>query len=117
MYCSDIATGAKTTYCYLYSCFSMIFIYCLIQSPLAQPENMFGGLKIDMSAVHKDLPDFDARSTITSKTTKGLNLTKKDKRKLKHEFWMKSKLTVTLNIFLGFVILSAMKMVVTQTAQ
>ena len=37
------------------------------------------------------LPDFDTRSAITSKSLKDLKLKKKDKQKLRHELWMKSK--------------------------
>ena len=52
---------------------------------------LFQNIDIDISSMKKQLPDFDARSTITSKTLKGSNMTKKDKRKLKHDIWMKSK--------------------------
>ncbi|KAH9498809.1 hypothetical protein Btru_005205 [Bulinus truncatus] len=34
------------------------------------------------------LPDFDARSSITSKTFRGQNLKKKDKMKIRHEVWI-----------------------------
>ena len=37
--------------------------------------------------------DFDTRSVITSKSFKGLNFTKKDKSKIKKEFWKKSKIS------------------------
>ena len=52
---------------------------------------MFQNVNIDVTSMQKKLPDFDARSTVTSKSLKGSNMTKKDKRKLKHDMWMKSK--------------------------
>ena len=57
---------------------------------------LFSKVDIDLNALAKQLPssdaDFDTRSTMTSKSLRGLNLTKKDKRKLKHEFLTKSTL-------------------------
>ena len=52
---------------------------------------IFRNINIDLNKSTKELPDFDARSTITSKTFKGMNITKKEKRKMKHDIWMKSK--------------------------
>ncbi|CAG5132845.1 unnamed protein product [Candidula unifasciata] len=51
-------------------------------------ENLFQNVKISSSdLVKQKLPDFDARSTITSKTFKGQNLKKKDKHKIRREAW------------------------------
>ncbi|KAK2187016.1 hypothetical protein NP493_180g01030 [Ridgeia piscesae] len=54
---------------------------------------LFSKVDIDLNALSKQLPssdaDFDVRSTITSKSMKGLNLSKKEKRKLKREFLTK----------------------------
>ncbi|XP_067686117.1 ribosome biogenesis protein SLX9 homolog [Haliotis asinina] len=55
---------------------------------MSMSDNIFGSLKIDNKALAQKLPDFDARSTVTSKTFKGLNLKKKDKRKIRHEVFM-----------------------------
>ena len=52
---------------------------------------LFKNINIDLTKATKELPDFDARSTITSKTFKGLNMSKKEKRKQKHDAWMKRK--------------------------
>lgn len=41
-----------------------------------------------LKLLKQKLPDFDARSSITSKTFKGQNLKKKDKNLLKKEAWM-----------------------------
>ncbi|XP_074641026.1 ribosome biogenesis protein SLX9 homolog [Tubulanus polymorphus] len=51
-------------------------------------ENVFEGIKIGSSLLSQKLPDFDARSAITSKTFKGVSVTKKDKQKIKREAWM-----------------------------
>ncbi|XP_059145702.1 ribosome biogenesis protein SLX9 homolog [Physella acuta] len=52
-------------------------------------ENLFQNLKIAATdLITQKLPDFDARSTITSKTFKGQNLKKKDKQKIRHDVWM-----------------------------
>ncbi|KAH3754170.1 ribosome biogenesis protein SLX9 homolog [Dreissena polymorpha] len=50
--------------------------------------SLFDG--IDMSKYHitTKLPDFDARSTLSSKSLKGLNLKKKEKQKLRHDLWI-----------------------------
>ncbi|XP_046380389.1 ribosome biogenesis protein SLX9 homolog [Haliotis rufescens] len=56
--------------------------------PVSLSDNIFSSLKIDNKALAQKLPDFDARSTVTSKTFKGLNLKKKDKRKIRHEVFM-----------------------------
>ncbi|KAI0212934.1 hypothetical protein LSAT2_002070 [Lamellibrachia satsuma] len=54
---------------------------------------LFSKVDIDLNALSKQLlssdADFDTRSAITSKSMKGLNLSKKDKRKLKREFLTK----------------------------
>ncbi|XP_064646583.1 ribosome biogenesis protein SLX9 homolog [Lineus longissimus] len=53
-------------------------------------ENIFAGVKVRVDELTpQKLPDFDARSTITSKTFKGMNMKKKDKQKMRHEVWMK----------------------------
>lgn len=61
----------------------------LTSTPAWDSENMFKGTKINKETLKQELPDFDARSTITSKSLKGLNMKKKDKKKLRHELWMK----------------------------
>ena len=57
---------------------------------------LFSKVDIDLNALARQLPssdaDFDTRSTMTSKSLRGLNLTKKEKMKLKHEFLIKSTL-------------------------
>ncbi|KAK3600591.1 hypothetical protein CHS0354_020984 [Potamilus streckersoni] len=56
--------------------------------PFRLPDNLFKNVKIGKEALQlQKLPDFDAKSTITSKSLKGLQLRKKDKRKLRHELW------------------------------
>ena len=53
---------------------------------------MFSNLNIDIAQLESQLPDLDdARSMVTTKSLRGMNLSKKDKRKVKHEFLMKSK--------------------------
>ncbi|KAK3082647.1 hypothetical protein FSP39_001373 [Pinctada imbricata] len=52
-------------------------------------DNIFSDVKIDPQALAKKLPDFDARSAITSKSLKELKLKKKDKKKLRHDLWIK----------------------------
>jgi len=47
--------------------------------------------------INTKLPDFDARSAITSKSLKGLNLKKKEKQKLRHDLWLQSKYWEHLN--------------------
>ena len=59
---------------------------------------IFKNINIDLGKATKELPDFDARSTITSKTFKGMNMTKKEKRKMKHDVWMKSKFCLSAAI-------------------
>jgi len=51
---------------------------------------MFSGMDIDIEKLEGQLPDLDdARSVVTSKSFRGLNISKKDKRKVKHDFFMK----------------------------
>ncbi|KAL3858950.1 hypothetical protein ACJMK2_009196 [Sinanodonta woodiana] len=59
-----------------------------LAQPFKLPENLFKNVKIGKEALQlQKLPDFDAKSTITNKSLKGLQLRKKDKRKLRHELW------------------------------
>lgn len=51
--------------------------------------NLFEGININKFNITEKLPDFDARSAITSKSLKELKLKKKDKQRLRHELWMK----------------------------
>jgi len=52
-------------------------------------EDLFKGVNIsELSLIKQKLPDFDARSSITSKTFKGQNLKKKDKLQMRKEAWM-----------------------------
>ncbi|KAK2143796.1 hypothetical protein LSH36_812g00055 [Paralvinella palmiformis] len=52
--------------------------------------NIFSKLDIDMNALQRHLvTDDDTRSTLTSKSLKGLNLTKKDKQQLRRGLWLK----------------------------
>ena len=53
--------------------------------------NPFRGMKITTETLKQNLPDFDTRSVITSKSFKGLNLKKKDKMKLRHDLWIESR--------------------------
>ena len=65
---------------------------------------MFSKLNIDLDALQKQLNpdggnDFDGKSGVTSKSLRGLNLKKKDKRKLRHEIWMKSEYLRDNNVY------------------
>nr|KAG5710232.1 hypothetical protein BaRGS_006751 [Batillaria attramentaria] len=60
----------------------------------ATSKNPFKGMKITTDLLKQNLPDFDARSAITSKTLKGMNLKKKDKQRLRHELWMEKVDTI-----------------------
>lgn len=59
-------------------------------------ENMFKGINVDTDMLNKQLPDFDSRSCITSKSLKGLHMKKKEKQKVKHQLWMKSRTIILL---------------------
>lgn len=73
---------------------------CLLQTDVPQspfltpdrPANPFSGVTISKATLSQNLPDFDARSTVTSKSFKGLGLKKKDKIKMRHQLWMESML-------------------------
>ena len=59
---------------------------------------LFDNTEIDISKLatlssESKEKDFDTRSVITSKSFKGLNFTKKDKSKIKKEFWKNSKIS------------------------
>ncbi|XP_064598568.1 uncharacterized protein LOC135464925 [Liolophura sinensis] len=61
------------------------------RSPFLTPNesaNPFSGVTINKATLTQNLPDFDARSTITSKSFKGLGIKKKEKRKVRHQLWM-----------------------------
>lgn len=58
--------------------------------------NMFSGVDLTKYKLTGKLPEFDTCSTITSKSFKGLNMKKKDKRKLKHDLWMEKLNAVEL---------------------
>jgi hypothetical protein len=52
-------------------------------------ESLFQNVRISsMHLAQQKLPDFDARSTITSKTFRGQNLKKKEKQKIRHDAWI-----------------------------
>jgi hypothetical protein len=53
--------------------------------------NPFKGMKITTDFLKQQLLDFDARSAITSKTFKGMNLKKKEKLKFRRDVWMESE--------------------------
>ncbi|PVD37940.1 hypothetical protein C0Q70_00542 [Pomacea canaliculata] len=57
--------------------------------------NIFKGVKITAETLQQHLPDFDARSTVTSKTLKALNLKKKDKQRIRHELWLQKMDAIT----------------------
>lgn len=68
----------------------------MMDTDVQQPElrfdkldNPFAGLNLDLGQLKQKLPDFDARSQVTNKSLKGLNLKKKDKKKLRHDIWVK----------------------------
>ncbi|KAL8566604.1 hypothetical protein ACOMHN_054826 [Nucella lapillus] len=63
-------------------------------APSKATTNPFKGMKINTETLKHVLPDFDAQSAVTSKTFQGLNLKKKDKRKLRHDLWMEKVDTV-----------------------
>ncbi len=60
---------------------------------------MFSNININLSQLQTQLPDFDARSVITSKSFKGQNISKKEKNKMKKEFWVQSKLGVQTSAY------------------
>ena len=57
-------------------------------------------MKITTDLLKQQLPDFDTQSVVTSKTFKGMNLKKKDKKKLRHDLWMESKLLCLFEVVL-----------------
>ncbi|XP_013394804.1 protein FAM207A-like [Lingula anatina] len=58
-------------------------------SPEFPSEGLFSGIQIPDGVLKQQLPDdFDTRSAITTKSLKGLQLKKKDKKKLRHEIWL-----------------------------
>ena len=72
---------------------------------------LFNGMEIDTSCLTTTsaLPgdtdshsvivggkDWDTRSAITSKSFRGLNMTKKDKHKVRHDTWIHSRFTFTI---------------------
>ncbi|XP_050419356.1 ribosome biogenesis protein SLX9 homolog [Patella vulgata] len=59
--------------------------------------NLFSGMNIDKTNLTQRLPDFDARSAITSKTLKGLSMKKKDKLKLRREYFMQKINAIEVN--------------------
>jgi hypothetical protein len=62
--------------------------------PTVNLDGIFSKANIDLNAMARDLPGKgfdDTKSGITSKSLKGMNLKKTDKRKMKREFFMKSK--------------------------
>ncbi|KAK3802339.1 hypothetical protein RRG08_034487 [Elysia crispata] len=62
----------------------------------ARGENIFKDVKISsFELAPQKLPDFDARSSITSKTFKGKNLTKKEKQKMRHDAWTEKMDAIT----------------------
>lgn len=59
---------------------------------ISNKDNLFKNVNIPaLSLLAQKLPDFDARSSITSKTFRGQNLKKKDKMKIRQEVWLSSK--------------------------
>ena len=79
---------------------SFILVLCLQKARSVAASkattNPFRGMKITTETLKQNLPDFDARSTVTSKTFKGMNLKKKDKKRLRHDLWMESELNAEL---------------------
>nr|KAI8738884.1 FAM207A protein [Biomphalaria glabrata] len=58
-------------------------------SVISNKDNLFKNVNIPaLSLLAQKLPDFDARSSITSKTFRGQNLKKKDKMKIRQEVWL-----------------------------
>ena len=54
-------------------------------------DNIFAGIDLKKYNLNTKLPDdLDARSTITSRSLKELKMKKKDKKKLRHELWIRS---------------------------
>ncbi|CAC5400538.1 unnamed protein product [Mytilus coruscus] len=60
-----------------------------IQQPELRLDNPFANLDLDLGQLKQKLPDFDARSQVTNKSLKGLHIKKKDKKKLRHDIWIK----------------------------
>ena len=69
-----------------------------MSSFLDKSENVFSSVNIDNATLKQKLPDFDTRSCITSKSLKDLKLKKRDKKKLRHELWIKSKWSILIVI-------------------
>ncbi|XP_076441498.1 ribosome biogenesis protein SLX9 homolog [Babylonia areolata] len=63
-------------------------------APSKAMTNPFKGMKITTETLKQVLPEFDAQSAITSKTFQGMNLKKKDKKKIRHDLWMEKIETV-----------------------
>ncbi|XP_052814697.1 ribosome biogenesis protein SLX9 homolog [Mya arenaria] len=53
-----------------------------------QKSSLFDSIDLSKYNITTKLPDFDARSTLSSKSLKGLSLKKKEKQKLRHELWI-----------------------------
>ncbi|XP_063396870.1 uncharacterized protein LOC134681258 isoform X1 [Mytilus trossulus] len=60
-----------------------------IKQPELRLDNPFANLDLDLGQLKQKLPDFDARSQVTNKSLKGLHIKKKDKKKLRHDIWIK----------------------------
>jgi len=64
---------------------------------VARGDNLFKDVKISgLNLLAQKLPDFDAMSSITSKTFKGQNLKKKEKSQLRKEAWMAKMDTIQI---------------------
>ena len=63
------------------------------QQSIIVPDNPFAGIDISFEALNQTLKDSDARSVISIKsTTRAPTVAKKEKRKLKHDTFLKSKI-------------------------
>jgi hypothetical protein len=62
---------------------------------LPVPENLFAGIDISVDNLKQSLEDSDIRSVISKKSFSAGNvISKKEKRKLRHETFLKSKILV-----------------------
>merc|ERR1712038_1198448 len=62
----------------------------VVGEPPVSGGGIFSNLNIDVGKLENNLPDLDdARSVISSKSLRGMNMSKKSKRKVRHEFLMK----------------------------
>lgn len=79
---------------------------------LPVPENLFAGVDISFDSLKQSLKDPDVRSVISKKSLSGGSLkSKKEKKKLRHEVFLKSKRTSLVFNFSIMIILCVAQIV------